>query len=122
MTTFGTTRILQFFRYFSKSRAPIVHWAKKISRKITSKQVQNMFKLLWERLRAFLDFLRNFEFFSKFFPSREPPFYTGQISSEYSPQKHFQNMLKQFGGTFMTFFGSSKKSNFSKIFPSRDPP
>ena len=74
-------------------------WAKKFSKKINSKHVQNTFGHFWERFRAFLQFLKSFDFF-EIFRRLDLPGSTGQKNffDKIAP-KHVQN-------TFGPFFGN----------------
>ena len=60
---FGSLTFFKLFWKFSKSRASMEHWAKKIFEKIVTKHVQNTFGQFWERLWANLEFWEFFYFF-----------------------------------------------------------
>ena len=106
---------LIFLKVFEDSTF-MEHWAKKFSKKINPKHVQNMFGHFWERFRAFLRFLKIFDLFENF-RRLDPPWNTGQ---KYFFEKITQNMsktrLKTFGNDFRLCCNFEKFLTFLKIF------
>ena len=96
------------------------HWAKKIFRKNYPKHVQNTFGHFWERFRAFLQFLKNFDFFENF-RRLDPPWNNGQKNfSKNRPKtcsKHVWTLLGTVSGIFEIFKNFRK---FSKTRPSME--
>ena len=108
---FGILNFFWFFENISKTRPSMEHWAKKVYEKVTQKHVQNTFGHFWERFCAFLDFWKNFNFFTKTFRRLDPPWNTGQKNfSKKLPQNMFKTRLDILG-TILGIFGTFE--NFS---------
>ena len=97
------------------------HWAKKIFRKKYPKYVQNTFRHFWERFRAFLQFLKNFDFFENF-RRLDPPWNNGQKFFRKFAPKHVQNTFGHFLGRFRAFLKFLKKFDIFENFRRLDPP
>ena len=101
-TILGFSAILKsfwFFWKFSTTRPSKEHWAKNFFGKIDSKHVQHTLGHFWERFRAFLQFLKNFDFFETF-RQLDPPWNTGQKFFEKKTPKHVQNTFGHFWERF----------------------
>ena len=59
------------------TRPSMEHWAKSFSERITLKHLQNTFGQFWDRIWAYLDFWKIFDFFENF-RRLDPPSNTGQ--------------------------------------------
>ena len=113
---FGILIIFWFFKNISKTRPSMEHWAKKFYEKFTQKHVQNTFGHFWDRLWAFLEFWKFFDFL-KTFRRLDPPWNTGQkIFSKSTPKtcsKHNWTLLGKILGIFgilKTFWKHFEKS------------
>ena len=97
-------------------------WAKKIFEKIAPKHVQNTFGHFWGRFRAFLKFLKIFDFFENF-RRLDPPWNNGQKKfSKKLTQNMFKTRLDTFGKDFVHFCNFEKFLIFFEKFRRLDPP
>ena len=94
---FGFLKLFWFFWKNSKTRPSMEHWAKIFFEKNTLKHLQNTFGHFWDRICAFLEFWKFFDFFEKI-RRLDPPWNTGQkIFSRKSPQNMFKTRLDSLG-------------------------
>ena len=118
---FESFAVFPLFLFFCEFRPPRVHWAKIFAKKNTSKHVENMFFCFWERFFRHFEQLKVFPVFwnfSKFRPSR--------VNWSFFLTK--KNYLGACWKLVWTLLGKilvilkKKFFNFSKVFPSFDPP
>ena len=90
----------------------------KFFKKFSPKHVQNTFGYIWERLWAFLEFCKLFEFFEKF-RRLDLPWKTGQKFFEKNVQITIKTRLDSFESTFGHFwiFENIFFENFRKLDP-----
>ena len=97
-------KFLIFFKHFDNSTLQGTLSKKNFCGKIAPKHVQNTFGHFWERFRAFLQFLKIFDFFENF-RRLDPPWNNGQKKfSKRSPQNIFKTWLDTFGNDFGHFW------------------
>ena len=80
-----------------------------------------MFGHFWERFRAFLQFLKTFDFFENF-RRLDPRRNTGQKKFSKNNPKHVQNTFGHFWERFRTFLKFLKIFDFFENFRRLDPP
>ena len=91
------------------------HWAKKISRKNYPKTCSKHFWTIWERLWAFLEFWKFFEFYLKTFQRLDPPWNTGQKNFRKKYPKTCSKHVWALLGTILGIYGILKIFWFIKI-------
>ena len=136
-TILGIFGLLKFFRFFeniSKTRPSMEHWAKKVYKKNTPKNVQNTFRQFGNNFGHFW----NYENFSIFWKHFEDSTLHGTLGKKFFrkvPPKHVQNTIGQFWERFWAFLefwkildfwnhfedstlhGTLGKKNFRKSYP-----
>ena len=112
---FGILKIFWFFWKFSMTRPSLEHWAKNFFEKITPKHVQNTFGHFWDRIWAFLEFWKYFDFVENF-RRLDPPRNTGQKnSSKKSPLNLFKTRWDTFWDDFGLFWNFEIFFDFEKF-------
>ena len=118
-TILGSSEIFKsfwFFWKFSTTWLSKEHWVKKNFGKIASKHVQHTFGHFWERFRAFLQFLKIFDFFENFRQLDSLRNTEQKIFRKKIPQNMFKTRLDIFGNDFRLFCNFEKFLIFLKIF------
>ena len=112
---FGTLKLFWLFWNFSKTRPSMEHWAKSFFERITLKHLQNTFGHFWDRIWAFLEFWKFFDFFESF-RKLDPPSNTGKnFFSKWLTLNLFKTRLDTFGNDFGLFWNFEIFFDFEKF-------